>query len=125
MRITLAFDGGSRDGTSSGFGSYAIVKGAQRSVTRLEFGSGMTSHEAGIDTLIMGLKTLIRQESPADIVLEIQTPSQVLVKQVRGLGEAADPRLQNRRDLIASLLQQFASYSVIQVSADRTAQMLK
>jgi hypothetical protein len=49
----------------------------------------------------------------------------MLVKQVRGLGEASDPRLQNRRDLIASLLQQFASYSVIQVSPDRTAQMLK
>jgi len=124
MRITLAFDGGSHDGTGSGFGSYAIVKGAKRTVTRIEFGGGMTSHEAGYDTLIMGLKTLIRQERPAEVALEIQTANQFIVNQVNGRTDQLDARMQNRRDQVASLLQQFASYNMIRVSPDRSAQML-
>jgi ribonuclease HI len=125
MKITLAFDGGSRPGTGAGFGSYAVIKGNQCTVTCLEFGSGMTNHEAGYDTLIMALKTLARQEKTSDVVLEIQTPNPIIARQVAGSWQARDSRMQARRDQVASLLKQFSAYIMVHAPRESTARLLK
>src|SRR5438105_1389914 len=124
MKITLAVEGGSRDGVGSGFGSYAIVKGNQRTVTRLEFGGGMSSQEAGYDTLIMALKSLARQEASSQIALEIKTPNQALINAINCPADPVDSRIQAKHDQLVNLLQQFGSYRVLNTSKDQTARLL-
>jgi hypothetical protein len=124
MKITLTFEGGSHVGTGSGFGSFAVLKGNQRTVTRLEFGSGMTGSEADYDTLIMALRALVRQESPSQVRLEIQTSNTGLMNAIKCPGEG-EARMQNRVDQIAGLLQQFNSYQLVRTSKDKAAHLLR
>lgn len=124
MKITLAFEGGSRDGMRSGFGSYAIVRGNQRTVTRLEFGNGMSSQEAGYDTLIMALKVLARQESPGQVTLEIQTSNQGLINLINCPTDSLEPRMQAKHEQLGNLLQLFASYRVVPTTRDQAARLL-
>ncbi len=123
-KVVLVFDGGSRGNPGAGYGSYAIVKGSQRTITRLEFGAGMTNPEAEYDTLITALKTLLRQESAATTALEIRTSSQLVVNQVGGTWKARDVRMQSRRDQVKGLLGQFKSFSITHISPDQVASSL-
>lgn len=124
MKITLAFEGGSHVGSGSGFGSFAILKGNQHTVTRLEFGSGMTGIEADYDTLIMALRALVRQESAGQVRLEIQTCNMGLMNAINCPGEG-EARMQNRVDQLVGLLQQFSSYQLVRTSKDKAAHLLR
>ncbi len=124
-KITLVFDGGSRGNPGAGFGVYAVLKNNQRTVTCLEFGGRMTSHEAGYDTLITALRTLIRQEkTPGEIALEVQTSNPLIINQVRGSWEAREKRMKVRRDQVSDLLAQFGSVLLTRVSRQHVSQML-
>src|SRR5687767_10441128 len=103
MKITLAFEGGSHVGSGAGFGSYVIVKGNQRTVTRLEFGGGMSGQEADYDTLIMALRALTRQETPAQIKLEIKTSNTGLLNAINCPADSVEPRMQARIEQLLSL----------------------
>jgi hypothetical protein len=124
MKITLAFEGGSREGLGSGFGSYALVKGNQRTVTRLEFGNGISSQDAVCDTLIMALKALARQEAPSQVALEIKTSNQGLVNLITCPADALEPRIKAKHDQVMNLLQLFGSYQVVRTSREQAAQFL-
>lgn len=125
VKIMLVFDGGSRGEPGAGFGSYAVVKDNQRTITRLEFGDGMTSQEAGYDTLINALQMLIRQEkTPGDISLEIQTSNHLIINQVNGSWEAHEARLKTRRTQVVDLLRQFGTASLKRMTRDQVSRML-
>ncbi len=124
-KITLVFDGGSRGESGAGFGSYAFVRDNQHTVTRLEFGDGMSSVEAGYDTLINALQTLIRQEkSPADVLLEIHTANHLIINQVKGSWEAREAPMKARRNQVADLLRQFGAAKLVRVTRDQVSRML-
>lgn len=123
--IALVFEGSSRGEPGAGFGSYAIVKGNQRTLTHLEFGDGMTSQEAGYDTLITALRTLLRQEkAPAEVSLEIRTTNHLIVNQVKGSWVVREAQLKARRDQVVDLLQRFGSASLIRVTRDQAARLM-
>lgn len=123
-KVVLVFDGGSRGNPGAGYGSYAVVKGSQRTITRLEFGAGMTSPEAEYDTLITALKMLLRQESAGTMAVEIRTSSKLVVNQVKGTWKARDTRMQSRRDQVQGLLGQFKSFSITHISPEQVAASL-
>jgi ribonuclease HI len=123
-KVVLVFDGGSRGNPGAGYGSYAIVKGSQHTITRLEFGAGMTSPEAEYDTLITALKMLHRQEPVGTTMIEVRTSSQLIVNQVKGTWQARDARMQSRRDQVRGLLSQFKSFSIIRVLPEQVAASL-
>ena len=123
-KVVLVFDGGSRGNPGAGYGSYAIVKGSQHTITRLEFGAGMTSPEAEYDTLITALKTLLRQEPVGATTIEVRTSSQLVVKQVKGTWKARDTRMQSRRDQVQGLLGQFKSFSITHISPEQVTASL-
>jgi ribonuclease HI len=125
VKVLLVFDGGSRGDTGAGFGSYAIIQNNQRTITRLEFGNGMTPHEAGYDTLLTALEVLARQENPADITLEIQTASQLVVNQVKGTWKARTSRLSTRRDRVCEMSRRFKSFTLTRASREQVKQMLR
>jgi ribonuclease HI len=125
VRISIVFDGSSRGNPGSGYGSFAITKDNQRTVTYLEFGGGMTSHEAGYDTLITALRTLMRQEkTPGDIALDVRSSNPLIVNQVKGSWEARESRMRTRRDQARELLAQFGSVSLTRVSREQVERML-
>jgi ribonuclease HI len=100
------------------------VKGYRRTLTRLEFNTGMTAHEAEYDTLIMALKTLLRQEKARDVLLDVQMPSQLVVNQIKGDWEARDPRMQARRDQAREMLGQFASTTLTRIPREQANRLL-
>lgn len=124
LKILLVFEGGSRGSPGAGFGSYAIIKNNQRTITRLEFGSGMTGPEAEYDTLINGLETLIGQENPAETVLEIRCTSQLIVNQVKGTWRVSGEGLVSRRDRARDLLRRFKGYSLKRKTRDQIRRLL-
>jgi ribonuclease HI len=120
-KVLVVFEGGSRGSRSSGYGSYAIVKDNRRTITRVEFGSGMTGHEAEYDTLITALEAVIRSSAPADIDLEIQSVSALVLNQLRGDWKAREARMSARRDKVQELLRQFRSVSLRRVPREQAA----
>ncbi len=124
QKILLIVDGGSRSTSSVGYGSYVVIMGNRRTITHLEFGSSMTPREAEYDTLIMALQTLIQQIKPAGAALEIQTPSLLLVNQIRGVWEARDSRMRIRRDRALEMLHQFESFSLQRISREQSARVM-
>lgn len=124
-KLLLVFDGGSRGNPGAGFGSYAIVKNNRRTITHLEFGTGMTSHEAEYDTFITALETIIRQENVAETALDIQTSSQLIVNQVKDAWRANTKRLCMRRDRVRELLRQFKSFTLTRTSREQVKHVLR
>jgi ribonuclease HI len=122
--IVLVCDGSSRASDGGGYGSFAILKNNQRTLTHLEFGSRMTNHEAAYDTLITALKTLVRQESAADTALEVQTPSGLVVNQVKGTWATREQHLIARRDQVHGLAASFASMTITRISREQANRLL-
>lgn len=118
LKVTLVFDGGSRGNPGAGYGSYAVIRNNQQTVTHLEFGRGMTAHEAEYDTLITALETLSRQENVAHLALDIHTTSQLILNQLKGTWKAKTGRLLARRDRTLELLAAFKSYTLHQATPD-------
>ena len=100
------------------------MKGNRRTITRLEFGGRMTSHEAEYDTLITALETLTHQETPGTIMLDIQSSSQLVINQVKGTWEARNHRMQIRRDRVCELLKQFRAFNLSRISRERAMKAL-
>ncbi len=124
MAVTLIFDGGVRGVHGSAFGSFVLIKDNRRTLTHLEFGGGITAHEAQYDTLITALEVLARQEVPSEIVLEIECPSQLVINQVRGIWRANTRGLGDRRDRVLDQLRQFKSFSLTRISRGEAVRML-
>jgi len=112
----LTFDGGSKGNPGLGYGSYAIVRaqdGARR-LERLEFGDGYTNNEAEYDTLISGLRDLIRRieeagRKPQEFALEVRGDSALVIHQLDGKWRVKEPRMRERRDECFRLLRRFGS----------------
>ena len=122
--IVLVVDGSSRASDGGGYGSFAIIKNNQRTVTHLEFGGRMTSHEAAYDTLITALKTVLRQELAAEMSLEIQTPSSLIVHQIKGTWATREQRLIARRDEVHRLAASFASMTIAHIPREQANRLL-
>jgi ribonuclease HI len=112
-KVLLVFDGGSKGNPGLGYGSFAIKSGPQTTITRLEFGNGMTNNEAEYDTLITALETLAEQEDSSQIALEVRGDSQLVIFQVLGKWKARDARMRARRDRVRELLRHFRSFRLV------------
>ncbi len=124
-KVLLVFDGGSRGNPGAGYGSYAIVRDQRRRVTRLEFGEGMTSHEAEYDTLITALLALSRRENPAEITLTIQAASQLVVRQIKGTWKVNTSRLDARCSRARELLHKFHSFTLARTPREQIKRLLR
>ncbi len=122
--LVLVFDGSSRASDGGGYGVFAILKNQQRTVTHLEFGGRMTTHEAAYDTLITALKTVLRQESAAETALEIRTPASLIVHQMKGTWATREQRLIARRDEAQGLIAAFASMTITRISREQAKRLL-
>lgn len=123
-KIVLIFDAASSGSRGSGSGSYAIIKGNLRTVTRLEFGNGMTVHEAQYDTLITALETLTRQEPAGETILEIRSPSQLVIRQVLGIWQAREAHLRTRLDRVRELLRHFKAATLAYIPREQASSLL-
>ncbi len=123
-KIVLVFDAASSGSRGNGSGSYAIIKGNLRTVTRLEFGNGMTAHEAQYDTLITALEMLVRQESAGETVLEIRSPSQLVIRQVLGIWQTREAHLRTRLDRVRELLRHFKSATLAYIPREQANNLL-
>lgn len=123
-KIVLVFDAASSGSRATGSGSYAVIKGSLRTITRLEFGNGMTIHEAQYDTLITALETLIRQEAAGEIALEIRSPSQLVIRQVMGVWQAREAHLRTRLDRVRELLRHFKSVTLTYIPREQASSLL-
>lgn len=112
-KVLLVFDGGSKGNPGLGYGSYAVKTGPQTTITRLEFGNGVTNNEAEYDTLITALETLVEQEDTSQITLEARGDSQLVIYQVLGKWKARDARMRARRDRVRELLRHFRSFRLV------------
>lgn len=112
-KVLLVFDGGSKGNPGLGYGSYAVKTGPQTTITRLEFGNGMTNNEAEYDTLITALETLVDQEDTSQITLEVRGDSQLVIFQVLGRWKARNARMRVRRDRVRELLRHFRSFRLV------------
>ncbi|MGF1506366.1 MAG: reverse transcriptase-like protein [Anaerolineae bacterium] len=118
--VTLIVLGGSRGNPGAGYGSYAVIRGNERRITRIEFGGTMTNNEAEYDTLITALRTLLKAGA-ADDMLDIQSANQVVAKQLRRLWKASDPALRMRYMKAKDLLGQFKGWKVTRISREQAA----
>jgi len=123
-KIVLVFDAVSSGSRATGSGSYAVIKGSLRTVTRLEFGNGMTIHEAQYDTLITALEVLIQQEAAEETVLEIRSPSQLVIRQVMGIWQAREAHLRARLDRVRALLRHFKSVTLTHIPREQASSLL-
>ena len=121
-KVLLVFDGGSKGNPGLGYGSYAVKTGPQTTITRLEFGNGMTNNEAEYDTLITALETLAEQEDSSQITLEVRGDSQLVIFQVLGKWKARDARMRARRDKVRELLRHFRSFRLAERARDLHSQ---
>lgn len=123
-KVVLVFDGGSKGNPGLGYGSYALVIGGTTTLTRLEFGDGMTNNEAEYDTLIGALETLIKQDDAAQTDLEIRGDSQLVIYQVLGKWKARDGRMRARRDRVRDLLRYFKSFRLVLQPREHSVRVL-
>ena len=112
-KIVLVFDGGSKGNPGMGYGSYATTIDGKTTLTRLEFGDGVTNNEAEYDTLITALEALIEQHDTAGFNIEARGDSQLVIYQVLGTWKAKDARMRERRDRVRELLRAFKSYRLV------------
>jgi ribonuclease HI len=112
----LVFDGGSQGNPGRGYGSYAITRvqdGKQR-LERLELGDRYTNNEAEYDTLIAGLRDLVRRieagnRDPGEFSLEVRGDSTLVIRQLQGQWKVREPRMQERVERCLPLLKRFRS----------------
>ena len=88
---TLIFDGGSRGNPGDGYGSYRLVRNADKKskIRRLDFGPNVTNNVAEYRALIAGLEdlTAMVQESgkkPSDFSVAILGDSLLVTEQLNG-----------------------------------------
>jgi len=112
-KVLLVFDGGSKGNPGLGYGSYAVKTGPQTTITRLEFGNGVTNNEAEYDTLITALEMLVDQEDTSQITLEVRGDSQLVIFQVLGRWKARNARMRVRRDRVRELLRHFRGFRLV------------
>jgi ribonuclease HI len=111
--IVLIFDGGSAGNPGPGYGSYAFIwPGQMPEVHRLHFGARMTNNEAEYETLIAALEALLKHlqtmgQDPAQVRLEIQGDSQLVINQLSGRWRVHNDRLRARWLRAQALLRQF------------------
>ena len=120
----LVFDGGSKGNPGLGYGSYAVIVGQKTTLTRLEFGDGVTNNEAEYDTLIAALQALIDAGSAPNTALEIRGDSQLIIYQVLGKWKAKDARMRARRDRVRALLPHFKSHRLILQPREHSVRVL-
>jgi ribonuclease HI len=112
-KLVLVFDGGSKGNPGMGYGSYAVTVDDKTTITRLEFGNGVTNNEAEYDTFITALETLIKQFDTGQINLEARGDSQLVIYQVLGKWKARDSRMRARRDRVRELLRHYKSFRLV------------
>ena len=110
--ITLTILGGRRGSSGTGYGSFAVMVGSAKTITHVEFGSGMTPHEAEYDILITALRSLKRQGSVSHLSLIIKSSSKLVVNQLSGQWKVSAPSLSTRRERVFDLLNEAADYSI-------------
>ncbi len=125
QHVKLVFAGSVRGSRSAGGGSFAFLTERHHTITRLEFGDGMTTHEAEYDTLITALEMLSRQVKPVETEVEIQGVGQLVINQVRGTWKARDVRMQQRLNRVTELLRQFKGWSITSISPEQAAAVLQ
>lgn len=112
-KVVLVFDGGSKGNPGFGYGSYAVTVDGETTLTRVEFGNGVTSNEAEYDTLITALETLLKQHAAAQVNLEVRGDSQLVIYQVLGKWKAREERMRTRRDRVRDLLRKFKTFRLV------------
>jgi ribonuclease HI len=123
-KLVLVFDGGSKGNPGVGYGSYAVVMGSKTTLTRLEFGDGVTNNEAEYDTLITALEALVEGGDAAQVDLEIRGDSQLVIYQVLGKWKARDGRMRARRDRVRDLLRHFKGFRLVLQPREHSVRVL-
>ena len=123
-KILLVFDGGSKGNPGFGYGSYATSVDGKTTITRLEFGNGVTNNEAEYDTLITALETISKWPSAEQINLEVRGDSQLVIFQVLGKWKAREVRMRTRRDKVRELLRHFKTFRLVQQPREHSVRVL-
>lgn len=117
-RIVLIFDGGSRGNPGPAYGSYRLELPDLPPMDRsIEFDQPLTNNQAEYRTLLAALETLIKlleqRETPTHgTILEIQTDSELVARQLRGVYKVRNPKLQPLYDRVRALLARFDHWEV-------------
>ncbi len=113
--VRLTFDGGSRGNPGPAYGSFGVrgsgAAASLQTLKRLHFPHG-TSNEAEYWTLLEGLRWTLKEAgrnrlSPAELELNIQGDSLLVIRQLEGEWKARDARMRRLRDEANSLLARF------------------
>jgi ribonuclease HI len=129
----VTLDGGALNNgavDSTGYGSYYLeARTGQKQMGRLDFGRGVTNHEAEYRTLIAALKDLVSRitqagKSPSDYSLLVHTDSQLAVGQLTLGWKVKAVNLRPLVDEAASLVQAFGRCDLVKVPRDEIVRVL-
>lgn len=116
--IEIVYDGGTRDGSEQGYGTYAIQwPGEQQERVQLRFGEQISADEAEYDTLIAALEAVMKylaslEIASSDANLDIRGESPTIIEQLTGQTEIDNTALRVRCDRVRYLLRKFSTWGL-------------
>jgi hypothetical protein len=102
--IDLRFDGGLKEGKA--YGSYQLN---DHPPVRVKHAGLKTSNQAEYATLLKGLDAAVRLVQPEFFRIRVYGDSQLVIRQLSGEYNAADPKMREFRDRADAILKSFAS----------------
>ncbi|MCX7622565.1 MAG: ribonuclease HI family protein [Thermomicrobium sp.] len=118
MTATVVFDGGSRGNPGPAYGSFRLDLGdGLAEVQRIEFAEPLTNNQAEYRTLIAALEALLellerRGIRPDAVTVELQTDSELVVRQLRGAYKVRNPNLRDLHERARRLLDHFGRWDI-------------